>query len=1487
MKKSLNRLAAMALSVICAVPNNGISVAAADITEETKTISSPVIITEIIPNTENGSTNKLDAYEYYELTNITDTDVDLTNYNIAYVNGSKTTLWNPDITVLPANASMLVWIRNTDNTEKSKTDFCNYYNIAEDSLVAEVTCDGLSNSGPRTLAVATKEGETLVYATYQKADSANGTIDVDESIVFTYDGDNVTLVYDQTPTPLIVNASDINGVYKAQEKDDEDEVVVDQTKAPALVITELIPDTSNMGGADAYEFIEIYNNSNLAINLKDYKLNYTYPDTGVITTWWETEEDKILEAGQTLVFWVKNGANDSLTLDDFNAKFATSLTADQVIEIACGGMANGSKRGMNISTNVDDVLDSVIYNDGVDNTTADKSITYQNQYIDNAFKTVMTADAATPSPGMVTESEKPVYQAQITASVKEPVLTDNTVDTFNNATETLEFSLEAVSEETTVKSVKLYLKYNDQVSFESYKLTRSDENSFKKALTNVDLLNKKSFTYYFEVSDGFHTAYTEEKTITNVDILSAASLNLNDGETITGNQQIIAYGSQLFIDGVDISGETAKSINGFGHIAFEATDTDVFFKNAVAVDGDVVGIFNEGTYSSVRTYVYDIDASKFDAQTKTITVEFHAGNKANVLEHNIENNDDFTIRNVRMVLPNGKTLTPVSYQAKKGLGVVEHDNMDAVEKIDVTVASQETNISMGDGTSKYEILYVTFQLEDSDFDAIRYVWDTKQAEDGGHVISNGIKQVTVTVDNTAPQIVTNMENGKDYHSATIEAEANDALSEHITTVVLLDGAKITVPYAFRALDMEPGTHTLKITAVDEVGNEAVKEIAFTTPKESADIDEVVTPADGSTVTTNPVLSIKATDASNDEMIVTFKKGERYDLTDSNIIVDKGISNESGSIEKVFEENTGNGFPYERFDITLDSELDENSTVINVKWTGISNNTKTFMYVYNATTDEWEKMDAVQIINDENMTLTSDVVLKDHIADGSVKVIVQNGEGYTPAQYAEGIAGENSTYNIDDTPRENYDFTFVVESDTQYYNEDYEGNPDQSIDGLYQHQLNIHNWVIANRERMNIQYLFHDGDIIDDEPNIKEWEQADAAYKMLDEAGIPYGILAGNHDVGHLSGSYGNYSTYFGESRYTSNPWYGESYKDNRGHYDLISVGGIDFIMIYVGWGIGDEEIDWMNEVLAQYPERKAILNFHEYLLASGGLGEEPQRVHDEVIATNENVCMVLSGHYHNAKTTIDRFTNEDGTTRNVYNMLFDYQGMIEGGAGYMRLLHFDLEGEKVTIRTYTASYGGTDVNNFGDYDAKPSDNPNEGNDFVVEGANLNDAEHFEISFADLGITSAIKTLTTTELNVNVYKSDVIGNVKGVQSGVEASYEWADAVNGMNGWYAEVTDENGGLSRTDVCYVNVQRSSASDSSDEKSDDNENGSENDSNNGNTGNSGSGMGTSSNASSTTTAVSTGDNTNFGVILMITIISGTMLALAVYFIFFKKKEI
>ena len=94
-------------------------------------------------------------------------------------------------------------------------------------------------------------------------------------------------------------------------------------------------------------------------------------------------------------------------------------------------------------------------------------------------------------------------------------------------------------------------------------------------------------------------------------------------------------------------------------------------------------------------------------------------------------------------------------------------------------------------------------------------------------------------------------------------------------------------------------------------------------------------------------------------------------------------------------------------------------------------------------------------NEKEVKLTGTVSLKDHLKDNKVKVMVQNGEGYTPTQYEAGtpaVPSENTnitTSNENDVDRNSYDFTFAIESDTQYYNEDTSDNT--NIVGKYEHQ----------------------------------------------------------------------------------------------------------------------------------------------------------------------------------------------------------------------------------------------------------------------------------------------------------------------------------------------------------------------------------------------------------------------------------------------------
>jgi hypothetical protein len=125
------------------------------------------------------------------------------------------------------------------------------------------------------------------------------------------------------------------------------EEAFDYSKVPKLLITELVPDTTNVSGSDGYEFIEVYNNSTRTINLKDYKLIYRYTNqTPAKDVQWPTG-DVPIPSGQAVALWIINGSNDALTAADFNANFGTSLTlGTDLFRISNDGMANGGQRSL-------------------------------------------------------------------------------------------------------------------------------------------------------------------------------------------------------------------------------------------------------------------------------------------------------------------------------------------------------------------------------------------------------------------------------------------------------------------------------------------------------------------------------------------------------------------------------------------------------------------------------------------------------------------------------------------------------------------------------------------------------------------------------------------------------------------------------------------------------------------------------------------------------------------------------------------------------------------------------------------------------------------------------------------------------------------------------------------------------------------------------------------------------------------------------------
>lgn len=274
-------------------------------------------------------------------------------------------------------------------------------------------------------------------------------------------------------------------------------------------------------------------------------------------------------------------------------------------------------------------------------------------------------------------------------------------------------------------------------------------------------------------------------------------------------------------------------------------------------------------------------------------------------------------------------------------------------------------------------------------------------------------------------------------------------------------------------------------------------------------------------------------------------------------------------------------------------------LIELRWEGHSlKGRKVGLYAWNFATGRWDSLSAVVASSEEDFTLSASFDAGDYARDGMVQALVQ-----------------------DEIPRrDQYDFTIGWAPDTQIYAE--------ILPEYFESQVNF---LRDAKESMNIQYVAHIGDIVNSAGIEGQWERADRFMKVLEQADIPYGVVAGNHDVfdgGATSEpNYSAFSKWFGASRFENKPFYGESYKDNRGHYDLISAGGNDFIFVYMGWGVNNEDMDWMNSVLKRHPDRKAIIVVHEYLQNNAARSATGNKIYQGVVVPNPNVVMVLSGHF--------------------------------------------------------------------------------------------------------------------------------------------------------------------------------------------------------------------------------------------------------------------
>ncbi|MDR1891596.1 MAG: metallophosphoesterase [Oscillospiraceae bacterium] len=412
--------------------------------------------------------------------------------------------------------------------------------------------------------------------------------------------------------------------------------------------------------------------------------------------------------------------------------------------------------------------------------------------------------------------------------------------------------------------------------------------------------------------------------------------------------------------------------------------------------------------------------------------------------------------------------------------------------------------------------------------------------------------------------------------------------------------------------------------------------------------------------------VPASSASGAETVSVYKAEElSFDVLEGN-----GDSTASAVAKSGLGVTTAsNGeFPYQIFELETEGKSTEE---IRFEVSAVGNYGRDAqLYALNTVSNVWELLEVTRNGN----VITAVFSLGNRLYEGKVKVLVQargtEAAPQTAPQTGRTTAGSyNWNGNAEPT---RYDFSFAWITDTQYYAEKYTSP-----------YTSMMNWIVDNKDAKRIRYVLHTGDIVDDFNQEYQWKESSNQLKKLETAGLPYGVLAGNHDVGHGAELYAYYNQYFPASRFRNNPWYGGEYKNNLGHYDLVTVDGVELVMLYLSWDMHlddavESQIAWANKILTQYADRKAIVLMHPGINSSASADLWSNLMAEKVYPYHTNVIAELNGHYHGSAINVITVGG-----RAIPRICTDYQSLPNGGDGYIKMMYFDLSNGKIYMNGYS------------------------------------------------------------------------------------------------------------------------------------------------------------------------------------------------------------
>ncbi len=305
-----------------------------------------------------------------------------------------------------------------------------------------------------------------------------------------------------------------------------------------------------------------------------------------------------------------------------------------------------------------------------------------------------------------------------------------------------------------------------------------------------------------------------------------------------------------------------------------------------------------------------------------------------------------------------------------------------------------------------------------------------------------------------------------------------------------------------------------------------------------------------------------------------------------------------------------------------------------------------------------------------------------IADNGGSLIIDNIRYSTTgtSTYREVTTSSDAGSGGSFAPATGDEFTIVIIPDTQYMMMDFSHKG--SDYGQFTAQVN---WIVAQKDNLNIQFIAHVGDVVDHVDKPFEWSQFKTGWSKVEDAGIPWAIAPGNHDTNLPMGE-GNWDIYnsnYDATSFLASEWGDETFPEgrNENNVSFFSASGMDFMVLSIGYSMNGSEYAWASNVLSENPNKRAIINTHD--VKNGNFAD--------LAKENPNVFLIVSGHYCDGEWR-NTITNDAGGT--AEEIMSDYQCYMNGYLRYYTFKPADNAIEAVSYSPFENLFRTGSTSNF-------------------------------------------------------------------------------------------------------------------------------------------------------------------------------------------------